>query len=312
MRILYFLISTVSCFQLKSYIKPNLRLFNTPKKLDGYLSLIRYKNILPTTLLNLSGGWIMHPSIDIFYNIPFLISIINTILIMSSSIILNDIYDMEIDKINNTNRPLVTGKVTIKEAKLLVFTLLGLTEYLSIKFLDKNLDLIVQLSVINIIIYTPILKKITFIKNISCALLISFAPFFSGLAINNNNYSLLYTLSGIIFLGSLYSEILFDISDVQGDKKNNIITIPVKYGYDKSIDIIYFIIIINIIFTFINITLHYDIYYGLVLPVIFTTIFTELNKIKINNYSKNIISKTSGNINLYLFISLLYLCSLSK
>jgi hypothetical protein len=77
-------------------------------------------------------------------------------------------------------------------------------------------------------------------------------------------------------------------------------------------DIIYFIIIINIIFTFINITLQYDIYNSLVLPIIFTTIFIELNKIKNSNYSKNIINETSTNINLYLVISLLYLCSLSK
>lgn len=311
MRILYFLLSTVSCFQIKPIIKPNLKLFSSPNKLDSYLSLIRYKNILPTTLLNLSGGWITLPSIDLFYNIPFLVSIINTLLIMSSSMILNDIYDIKIDKINNPDRPLVTGKVSIMEAKLLVICLLGLTEFLSISFLDQKLNLIVQLSIINIIIYTPILKKITLIKNISCASLIAFAPIFSGLTTNINN-NLLYILSGMIFLGSLYSEILLDISDKDGDKKNNIITIPVKYGNDKSMNIIYFIMILNIIFTFTNITLQYDINHGIVLPIIFLTVFNSLNNVKNSNYSKDIINETSTNINLYLFISLLYLCSLSK
>jgi len=76
--------------------------------------------------------------------------------------------------------------------------------------------------------------------------------------------------------------------------------------------IIYIIIILNIIFIFINITVYYDIYHGIVLPFIFITIFSKLNNIKNNNYSKNIINETSTNINLYLFISLLYLCSLSK
>jgi len=82
------------------------------------------------------------------------------------------------------------------------------------------LNLIIQLSILNIIIYTPILKKITFIKNISCASLISFAPIFSGLTTNiNNNYCLLYTLCGMIFLGSFYNEILLDIRDKDDDEK---------------------------------------------------------------------------------------------
>jgi len=315
MRILYFLLSSVCCFQIKPVIKLNLKLYNSPNKIDNkfnsYLSLIRYKNILPTILLNLSGGWIVHPSIDLFYNVPFLVSIINTLLIMCSSMILNDICDIKVDKINNPNRPLVTGKISLTETKILVFSLLGLTELLTIFFLNFDLNLIVQLSIINIIIYTPILKKITFIKNISCALLISFTPIFSGLSINTNyNHNLLYTLSGMIFLGSLYSEILSDINDKDGDNKNNIITLPVKYGNDISMNIIYFFIILNIIFTFTNITLLYDIKHGIVLPIILLNIIKDLNNVKNTNYSKDIINETSTNLNLYLLMSLLYLCSL--
>jgi geranylgeranylglycerol-phosphate geranylgeranyltransferase len=273
MRIIYFFLSIVSCFQIKPIIKPNIKLYSisNKNKVNDYLSLIRYKNILPATLLNLSGGLIMHPSIDLFYNKQFLISIINTLLIMSSSMVLNDLYDIDVDKINNPNRPIVTGKISINEAKIFIFTLLGLTQFLSIKFLNKNLNFIIQLSILNIIIYTPILKKITFIKNISCALLISFSPIFSGLAANINNYSnnnkILYILSGIIFLGSLSSEILNDIRDKDGDEKNNIITIPVKYGNEISLNIIRFITIFNIFFLIASILL-YNFKSFIVLPIL--------------------------------------------
>jgi geranylgeranylglycerol-phosphate geranylgeranyltransferase len=280
MRIIYFLLSIVSCFQIKPIIKPNIKLygesnnlnnFKINNKINDYLSLIRYKNILPTTLLNLSGGLIMHPSINLFFNQQFLISIINTLLIMSSSMVLNDLYDIDVDKINNSNRPLVTGKISINEAKLFVFTLLGLTQFLSILFLNKNLNFIIQLSILNIIIYTPILKKITFIKNISCAFLISFSPIFSGLAANinnnkNNNNKILYILSGIIFLGSLSCEILYDIRDKDGDEKNNIITIPVKYGNEISLNIIRSITIFNIFFIVTSIL--YNFKYFIVLPIL--------------------------------------------
>lgn len=314
MKILYLLLSTVYCFQIKPIIKPNLKLYSSPNnKLNGYLELIRYEYIFPTTLLNLSGGWIMNPSIDLLFNKPFIISVMNTLLIMSSSMILNDIYDIEIDKINNPGRPLVTGKISVNEAKILVFCLLGLTEILSNSFLDTNLNLIIQLSIINIIIYTPILKKITFVKNISCASLVAFSPIFSGLAANiNNNYELLYILSGMIFLGSLFCEILLDICDKNGDEENNIITIPIKYGNDVSLKVTCIILIINIIFIFTSISHNYDVKHGIILPIIFSNIFNDLNKIKKSNYSNNLIRKTTMNTNLYLFISLIYLSSLSK
>lgn len=305
MRFIYFLIPIVTCFQIKQPIKPNLKLYSkqNENKIPEYLSLIRYKNILPTILLNLSGGWIMNPSIHIFSSTPFIISIINTFLILSSSMILNDLYDLEIDKINNPMRPLVTGKITINDAIYLTVGLLGLTEILTFLFLNNNLNLIIQFAIINILIYTPILKKITLIKNISCALLISFAPIFSGLSINNNsifilNYDLLFSLGIIIFLGSLYNEVLLDIIDYGGDKQYNIKTIPVLFGNDKT-----FYVASTILFCIIGYTFIIEHSYGLLL--VYRLMIFDLYKIKTSNYSFNMINKASSNTNFYLFTFIL-------
>jgi len=314
MRIIFLLFCGVNSFLLKPILKPKLRLYTKPpviheNKLLNYLELIRYKNILPTIFLNFSGGWLMNPSIDILSSTPFLISIISTIFIMSISMILNDIYDIDIDKINNPQRPLVTGKITISEAKLLIYILLGLTEFLTINYLDKNLELIVLLAIGNIIIYTPILKKITFIKNISCAGIISFAPIISGLTtIVDNDYSLLLILTGITFLGSLYSEILLDIRDYEGDKKNNINTIPVLFGNETSYYLAVSILCINIIFSLLSLTLLYDFNHGIVLPILSLPMLIDLDKVKQNNYSSEIINEVSTNTYIYLFNSLIYLC----
>ena len=63
--------------------------------------------------------------------------------------------------------------------------------------------------------YTPILKRITLIKNISCASLVSFSLFFSALAssqstmlLSNKNFGLLSITMGYIFFGSLSNELL--------------------------------------------------------------------------------------------------------
>ena len=150
--------------------------------------------------------------------------------------IINDIYDVNIDKINNPERPLVKGTIKIYEASIIAFLLLGLCKYLSLTYLNDNMNLIVDISIIFVNIYTIILKKIIFIKNISCAFIVSLSIFFSGLAVstsditNNNNFGLLVITMAIIFYSSWTIELLLDIYDHEGDKKNNIMTIPTIFG----------------------------------------------------------------------------------
>ena len=149
---------------------------NIVSKWNGFVKIIRPNNILPTFLLCLTGGWIINPSIyNLLHSQSFLISTINTILIMSNSMIINDLYDINIDKINSPNRPLVTGEITKTDAIIYIISLLSITEYLNYRFLPSSLQWIIHLAILNTIIYTPILKKMLLIKNISCAALVAWS-----------------------------------------------------------------------------------------------------------------------------------------
>ena len=137
---------------------------NIKIKTTGILKLIRCKNILPTILLSFSGGWIMNPSLyNLLHSPTFIIATINTVIIMSVSMVINDLFDMELDKINNSGRPLITGEVTKKEAIIFSTLSLFLCEFLSIKYLPLHLQWVIHLSIIDILAYTKILKPITFI-----------------------------------------------------------------------------------------------------------------------------------------------------
>jgi geranylgeranylglycerol-phosphate geranylgeranyltransferase len=289
-------------------------------KFKNYLQLIRSNNILPTFLLSFTGGWIMNPSIvNLFYSKTFIISIINTILIMSSSMILNDIYDIEIDKINNSNRPLVIGSIKIIDAFLFTLLLLGITEYLTLQFMNDNLKFIIQLIIIQIVIYTPILKRITFIKNISCASLVSFSLFFSGLAsssnimvLSNKNFDLLSIAMSFIFYGSLSNELLLDIRDIEGDKNNNIITIPVIFG--KKITWIFTNIIVfyNIISNALSLEyLYNNQMFSFFTIIILSPLLYNLRNIKQNNYSKKSIVEYMNKSNYPFIFLLFYICNIA-
>jgi len=247
----------------------------------------------------------------------FIVSTISTLLIMSSSMIINDIYDIEVDKINNSNRPLITGEISIKEAIIYNFFLLGITEYLSLNYLKNNLQWIIHLVILLINIYTPILKKILFIKNIFCASLVSFSIFFTGLSvtnselIKNSNFPIFSIALNLIFFGSLSNEIVLDIRDYDGDKNQNINTIPTIFGKYKA-------------WIFINVLQYFNLIYN---SFIFSYLFNNkisfyyvlimiprliyLYYIKKDNYSKYSISKYMKETNKTLFILLSYLVFLS-
>ena len=307
-------------YKNKLFYKNNKNKIDIKEKSSGFLKLIRSHNIIPTFLLCFSGGWIMNPSFyNLIHSVPFIISSIDTILIMSASMAINDIYDLNIDKINSPDRPLVTGKIKINEAFLFTMLLIGTSEYLTINYLSDNLKLIIQFVIINISIYTPILKRILIIKNISCAGLVSFSLFFSGLSIsntvmsNNNNLGLLSIAMSILFFGSWSNEVLLDMRDIEGDKNNNINTFPVLFGNKKSWIFTNIILYYGIISNTLSIGYFYNnkIIAGLI-PIILSPLLINLYNIKKQNYSKQSIINYMNYSNYPLVILLFYLCLLAK
>ena len=238
---------------------------------------------------------------------------------MALSMIFNDIFDIKIDKINNSNRPIITGEITKKTAFTYAAILFTLIQILNITFLPFSLQQITNFIIFITFIYTPILKKIPFIKNISCALLISFSVIFNGMStiyknskINDKNFILLLITTKLIFFGSLYNELLLDMSDIKGDRENNIYTIPVIFGNKISWNLSYYILIFNFLINSIFINYLYNYFSGTVLLMICSVLLNNLYDVKINNYSKNIIKDTVNNTTKPLFYLLLYLCILSN
>lgn len=282
------------------------------QKINGLVTLIRPINVLPTLFLTLFGGWIVHPSYTVFLLPKFLVTMVDTVIIMSSSMIINDIYDVEIDKHNNPNRPLVKGIITIKEAVFASMLLLVLAEYLNLSLLSTNLQWVVHVSILNILLYTPVFKKITFVKNLSCASLVALSIFFGALSTDtllgiNDGFTILTISLNLVFLGCLYNELLLDMCDLEGDKEHNIYTIPVLFGNNNSWFFASFILYSNIFLNSLELAYLYNSYVGSMIAFICIPFIQDLYKIKQTNFSKEIITssvKKSSDIMLVLFLYL--------
>ena len=233
-------------------------------KWNSYNKLLRTQNIFPTFLLNFLGGWLTIPCYKLLFNKDFWVFSLITQLTMMNSMVINDLFDLKVDLINNNNRPLVNKQITIKEARCLYISITAIIRFLSICFFFKNMFFI-NIYGINLVLflYTPYLKKIMLVKNITCASVVASTILMTSKSIMNNNMNsniinninnfdpninLINIISRFLFLSSFYIELLLDIKDQKGDKENNIVTIPNYFGEKKTLNSLIVIFIVNLLY----------------------------------------------------------------
>ena len=206
------------------------------------LSIIRIQNLIIGFVCCLIACMKLEYSISI-NDTNLILGFLIVFLIGMSSNILNDIFDIKTDSINRPESPLIK----YPELKS-IFSILGfggsfLTIILSL-FLNFNSMLIAISSMIILIAYTPIFKRIPLLGNLICALILGLSFIFIESVLLNTMYNLLIP-SVIASALCLIREIIKDIEDYKGDKAASIYTLAVMLGIKRSI---YFSIILIVIF----------------------------------------------------------------
>lgn len=180
--------------------------------------------------------------INIFSLIVIFDLLLATCLAWLSSVVINDVYDLEIDKISNRERPLPKGIFDISEYVQLgvVCFLLSLLGGITVGF-----NFFVLLLVYQVIAWfysaKPFrLKKFPLVASFASALA-SLMILFLGFILMSND-QMIYTLSWriVLLLAITYtlSIPVKDLKDIEGDKKYGIWTIPVIFGKKNGRQII--------------------------------------------------------------------------
>jgi len=225
----------------------------------SFLHLIRYKNLLMVFLsMFLTKYFLIEPFIStpLLSDIDFIILTTSILLITMGGYLINDIYDIESDKINKPGKVYISTIISIKSGLFLYFltsiTGLILGFYLSI---NKNLNHLSGFFIVTVIllfIYTKILKKLPLIGNIIVALLVSL-PIFLVYEFDHSMISIKdifdnLFLSIIIFfyllfafLTTLIREIIKDLQDIKGDNKFKLKTLPIMIGNKRTINFVVFL-----------------------------------------------------------------------
>ncbi len=152
---------------------------------------------------------------------------------------INDIFDIEIDKINVPHRPIPSGNVSLQGAKWfsIITFVLGL-------FCAVLIDLVAVLLALSggilLYFYAERFKRSGFPGNLIVALLAAI-PFVFGGFVTKSYTTLIYPAS-FAFLINLGRELIKDIEDVHGDRLENVQSIALRYGVKPARNLAYIIL----------------------------------------------------------------------
>jgi 4-hydroxybenzoate polyprenyltransferase len=204
-----------------------------------------------------------------FAELDFLLLVLATVFIMAAGNIINDFFDLEIDKINKPEKIIIDNTISIETSRIIYFVLnlvgVAIGIYLSFKIDQIQLSLIFVLTAYLLYAYSKKYKRNPFIGNFIVSALSAFTLFvvwlfeyfaiqlesvyfewLSGAVLLISKIVLAYVL--FAFFVSLIREMIKDIEDVEGDSRMNCRTIPVLLGVNKSKFVIGFLILVAIVF----------------------------------------------------------------
>lgn len=198
-------------------------------------------------------------SVNFQFSPAVIFAMISSAFITAAANIINDIFDIEIDRINRPQRALVSGEISIKSATISyhIFNILGVAIAF---FAGKILFIIAILAVLLLYFYSRFFKRTILLGNIVVSFITGLAFIYGAAAVDDWKVGL---VPGIFaFLFHLGREIIKDMQDMQGDLAQKAITFPGRFGKSPSILLINLIFMLLIFFLIIPFIINlYSIYY---------------------------------------------------
>lgn len=193
--------------------------------IKSYLKLARPANLGLVSFVILIASSFFSPFPSIW---RLLLTIICVTFITAAGNALNDMCDIEIDRINKPNRPLPSGSITIENAKgfMIAMFVLGNLFGLLLGFWSLFISLFIATPLL--FWYAYRLRHVALTGNIVVAFLSALTFVFAAQAFGN--IKLGYVPAVFTFIISVIREIIKDLEDLDGDDAHDSKTLPVTIG----------------------------------------------------------------------------------
>lgn len=171
--------------------------------------------------------------------LKILLAFLTTLLVAASANAWNDYLDVEIDRINQPRRPLPSGLVSLRSARLFSFCM-ALLSLLTAALINIPALLIALFSNALLYFYSMKLKSTVLMGNATVAMISAMSAIFGGVAAGNVKPSLWLAL--IIACAIMGREVLKTLADYEGDLRQRCRTIATVWGR-RPARVVFFVLI---------------------------------------------------------------------
>ncbi|MEM2843369.1 MAG: UbiA family prenyltransferase [Candidatus Bathyarchaeia archaeon] len=200
------------------------------RKIVGLIKLIRPINCFMMGLAVIIGEAIASKGLLTLK--PSFLGFLTAFSLTAGTMAFNDYYDLEIDLINEPNRPIPSGVVKPKEALACAFTcvLIGILTSIMLNLIT----FIIALTSLFLMVYYNVKgKKTGLLGNFIVSSCVALPFIYGGYAMNKMNLTL-WIFALMAFLANTGREIVKGVVDVKGDKIKGVKTLAATIGSFKA------------------------------------------------------------------------------
>lgn len=242
---------------------------NTFLKVFSLLSVVRGYNVLVLVIAQyLAAVFIFSPRLslkEVLLDIHLLYLVLATTFVVAAGYIINNFYDVKIDRINRPLKVGLNGYIK-QETKLTLYFLLNIFGFCFGFFVSWRAALFFSVYIFSIWFYSHKLKKYALLGLISVTVL-TILPFFVILVHYKNFSASIFVHATFLFFIIMVRELIKDLQNLKGQFANNYKTFPIVYGEKKTKQFCVFLLVLTIIPSYIllqYVNLEYMKYYFLV------------------------------------------------
>ena len=220
-----------------------------------------------------------------------------SILMRSAGCIVNDIVDKNFDKkVERTkNRPIASGKVSIKLALIYSFVLCGLAFLVLLNF--NKFTIYMALLSMPLAFTYPLMKRITYWPQLFLGITFNYGLLLAWISISNEISLVALTFYFGAIFWTLGYDTIYGFQDIKDDEIIGVKSTSIKFKNDpkKFLLLCYLVFIISLIFVGINMNFELFYFIFLIIPTAQLFIF-QIKKLNISNTNDCLTKFKSNNL----------------
>lgn len=271
--------------------------------MNPYIEILRPGNALMGAI-----SIILVALIDKTISIPVVLAMLAVFFETAAGNVINDYFDYKIDLINKPDRPIPSGRISLKNGRNYGYFLffMGTVCGFFISYLTNNWIpfAIVLFADVVLYLYAYKLKSTPLLGNLTVGFMTGFGFVFGGFSINNPTIIMTSIFLGFFALVMTTArEIIKDIEDIEGDKADGARTLPILIGAKKPAILAAILIVVDSALC--PLLYYYHVFRILYLPVIAIAVvlFIYSAIIILKSQEREVAAKASKNLKIGMLIA---------